>query len=250
VVAFRSVTSHDLYVRDSQRIDGFCCSLSQLRNDLKTRDMSFRSDQVPQQCGVPSAASSQFKDLVSRLELQKVEHPEHERGLAGFDAGCCRVGGREMKLRDWWPAALFALVMGAGLIFVSQSAPDNPFHARESDPSFLSVKGWACKRYFTHSEWSRLTSALSGEHIENATCREMTAMLPANNVESAAGDCGARCSVAGEPFNEQLIGPSSGAWGRRPGEYGRLAYFTTDGGTTSPPPDRIVRPAKVLRVEF
>jgi hypothetical protein len=65
-----------------------------------------------------------------------------------------------------------------------------------------------------------------------------------------SGNSGARCSVAGEPFTEQLIGPSSGAWGRSPGEYGRVAYFTTDGGTTSPPPDGIVRPAKVLRVEF
>jgi len=65
-----------------------------------------------------------------------------------------------------------------------------------------------------------------------------------------SGNSGARCSVAGEPFTEQLIGPSSGAWGRRPGEYGRLAYFTTDGGTTSPPPDGIIRPARVLRVEF
>ncbi len=59
-----------------------------------------------------------------------------------------------------------------------------------------------------------------------------------------------RHSMAGDPFTEQLIGPSSGAWGRGAGEYGRVAYFTTDGGTTSPPPDGIVRTAKVLRVEF
>ena len=33
-------------------------------------------------------------------------------------------------------------------------------------------------------------------------------------------------SVAGDPFTEQLIGPSSGAWGRGPGEWpGRTAYF-------------------------
>jgi hypothetical protein len=59
-----------------------------------------------------------------------------------------------------------------------------------------------------------------------------------------------RHSVAGEPLNKQLLGPSSGVWGRGPGEYGRVAYFTTDGGITAPPPDGIVRPAKVLRVEF
>ena len=60
----------------------------------------------------------------------------------------------------------------------------------------------------------------------------------------------ARHSVAGDPFTDQLIGPSSGVWGRGPGEYGRLAYFTTDGGTTAPPADGVVRPAKLLRVEF
>jgi hypothetical protein len=56
--------------------------------------------------------------------------------------------------------------------------------------------------------------------------------------------------VAGDPFNEQLIGPSSAAWGRALSEYGRVAYVTTDGGTTAPPPDGKVRPAQVLRVEL
>ena len=57
-------------------------------------------------------------------------------------------------------------------------------------------------------------------------------------------------SVAGDPFTEELIGPSSGAWGRAPGEYGRVAYFISDGGTASPPPDGKARPAKMLRVEL
>jgi hypothetical protein len=57
-------------------------------------------------------------------------------------------------------------------------------------------------------------------------------------------------SVAGEPFDLQLVGPSSGAWGRAAEEYGKTAFFTTDGGTTSPPPDGILRKAKILRVEF
>jgi hypothetical protein len=61
---------------------------------------------------------------------------------------------------------------------------------------------------------------------------------------------GSRRSVAGQPFTELLLGPSSGAWSRVPGEYGRVAYFTTDGGQTAPPPDKIVRSAKILRVEF
>ncbi|WP_201759178.1 hypothetical protein [Acidisarcina polymorpha] len=57
-------------------------------------------------------------------------------------------------------------------------------------------------------------------------------------------------SVAGDPFDEELIGPSSGAWSRAPGEYGKVAFFLSDGGTASPPPDGIVRPAKLLRVEL
>jgi hypothetical protein len=59
-----------------------------------------------------------------------------------------------------------------------------------------------------------------------------------------------RFIVAGDPLNEELIGPSSAAWGRLPGEHGNVAYVTTDGGTASPLPDGIRRPARLLRVEF
>ena len=58
-----------------------------------------------------------------------------------------------------------------------------------------------------------------------------------------------RCSVAGDPFTEEFIGPSAGAWGRAPGESGRVAYFTTDGGTASPP-EGGARPAQLVRVEL
>lgn len=64
------------------------------------------------------------------------------------------------------------------------------------------------------------------------------------------GGNGARQIVAGEPFDEQLVGPSSAAWGRRPGDYGRIAYITTDGGLIAPPTDDIVRPARLLRAEL
>jgi hypothetical protein len=60
-------------------------------------------------------------------------------------------------------------------------------------------------------------------------------------------DLGARQIVAGEPFDEQLVGPSSAAWGRRRGDYGRIAYVTSDGGLVAPPPDGIVRSPTVLR---
>lgn len=56
-------------------------------------------------------------------------------------------------------------------------------------------------------------------------------------------------SVAGDPFTDELIGPSSGAWARGEGDYGRRAFFIMDGGTASPPPDG-PRPAKIFQVEF
>lgn len=59
-----------------------------------------------------------------------------------------------------------------------------------------------------------------------------------------------RAIVAGDPFTDQLIGPSSAVWGRRRGDYGRVAYVTTDGGETFPPPDGVIRPAQVVRLEF
>ncbi len=55
--------------------------------------------------------------------------------------------------------------------------------------------------------------------------------------------------VVGDPFDEQLIGPTSAAWGRAPGDYGRIAYVTTDGGFMSPPPDG-ARPSKLVRLEL
>jgi hypothetical protein len=56
-------------------------------------------------------------------------------------------------------------------------------------------------------------------------------------------------SVAGDPFNDELIGPSAGHWGRGRDEYGRVAFVTTDGGTASPPPGGAT-PAKVMKAEI
>ncbi|WP_156689856.1 hypothetical protein [Mycobacterium sp. Marseille-P9652] len=55
--------------------------------------------------------------------------------------------------------------------------------------------------------------------------------------------------IAGDPFDEVLVGPSSAAWGRGDGEPGRVLYVTTDGGTTAPP-HGVVRNAALLRVEL
>ena len=76
-------------------------------------------------------------------------------------------------------------------------------------------------------------------HRENTIDR--VSLDPAKN--------GDRVIMAGDPFTEELIGPSSAAWSRKPGAYGRVAFFLTDGGTASPPPSG-PRSAKVLQVEF
>jgi sugar lactone lactonase YvrE len=77
-------------------------------------------------------------------------------------------------------------------------------------------------------------------HRENTI--DCVSLNPAKNSD--------RFIVAGDPLNEELIGPSSAAWGRLPGDYGKVAFVTTDGGTASPLPDGVRRPAKLLRVEF
>jgi hypothetical protein len=56
-------------------------------------------------------------------------------------------------------------------------------------------------------------------------------------------------SIAGDPFTPALIGPSAGHWGRGHGEYGRIGFFTTDGGTASPPAGG-AQSAKLVRVEL
>ena len=56
-------------------------------------------------------------------------------------------------------------------------------------------------------------------------------------------------SVVGDPFTEALIGPCSVAWGRAPGEYGKVAYVISDGGTASPSPGGPL-PARLQRVAF
>jgi hypothetical protein len=55
--------------------------------------------------------------------------------------------------------------------------------------------------------------------------------------------------IVGDPFNDALVGPSSAAWGRGAGDHGRVAYVTSDGGTTAPP-DGVVRKAALVRVEL
>jgi hypothetical protein len=60
----------------------------------------------------------------------------------------------------------------------------------------------------------------------------------------------ARTSIAGQPFNDKLIGPTSIEWGRVPGDYGHVAYITTDGGTVKLAPDEVLPPARLMRIEF
>jgi hypothetical protein len=55
--------------------------------------------------------------------------------------------------------------------------------------------------------------------------------------------------LAGDPLDPVLVGPSSAAWGRGPGDYGRVSYVITDGGSIEPP-NGILHKASLLRVEL
>jgi len=57
-------------------------------------------------------------------------------------------------------------------------------------------------------------------------------------------------SIAGDPFDPVLAGPSSTFWGRGADDHGRVFYAITDGGRTATPPDGIVRKPSLLRVEL
>lgn len=59
-----------------------------------------------------------------------------------------------------------------------------------------------------------------------------------------------RAIAVGEPFTDTMIGPTSIDWGRAPGDYGHVAYAPTDGGVINLPPDGVLRPARLMRVEF
>ena len=93
---------------------------------------------------------------------------------------------------------------------------------------------------------------------ENAAVAYLTTHTD-NTIVRVPIDAGAEgattCVVAGAPYNEQLVGPSSAAWARGQADYGRVAYVTTDGGHTAieyhrPGSDGIIRPAQVVRVQF
>jgi sugar lactone lactonase YvrE len=93
---------------------------------------------------------------------------------------------------------------------------------------------------------------------ENAGVAYLTTHTDNSIVRVAIGsgaDGATRSVVAGDPFDERLVGPSSAAWARGPADYGRIAYVTTDGGHTAieyqrAGTDGIIRPARVVRAQF
>jgi hypothetical protein len=58
------------------------------------------------------------------------------------------------------------------------------------------------------------------------------------SIESATENA-TRSVVAGDPFDGQLVGPSSAAWARGSAHYRRVAYVTTNGSHTAVEYDRL-----------
>ncbi|MBB2930788.1 hypothetical protein [Paraburkholderia silvatlantica] len=75
---------------------------------------------------------------------------------------------------------------------------------------------------------------------------------PDHIIERASLEPGSSGSeaAAGDPFTDNLIGPTSIDWGRGPDDYGRVAYVPTDGGVIKLPSDGVLRPARLIRIEF
>jgi hypothetical protein len=92
-----------------------------------------------------------------------------------------------------------------------------------------------------------------GHHLDEAAGLAYVTTHRENTIDRVRlahdGNREGRTVIAGDPFTETLVGPSAGAWGRAQGKKGRVAYFTSDGGTAQPP-DGVYRKAKVLRVEL
>ena len=65
-----------------------------------------------------------------------------------------------------------------------------------------------------------------------------------NTIEQISFEPGIEKVVVGIPLNEDVLGPTAGAWGRQPEERGKVACFTSDGGLKRPLPDGIVRPCE------
>ena len=85
--------------------------------------------------------------------------------------------------------------------------------------------------------------------VEVATLEQL---LDAHQLAHAHPSGSSADIIAGRilPFApEPLIGPTSGIWGRGAGEYGRVAFLLSDGGTASAPPDGVARPGRVSPVE-
>ena len=70
-----------------------------------------------------------------------------------------------------------------------------------------------------------------------------------NTIEKIDLNSFARVNSVGNPVNLQVLGPTAGSWSRAPGDYGRVAYFTTDGGHMNPYEGK-AREALVVRVEL
>ncbi|KAH8703714.1 hypothetical protein BGW36DRAFT_355122 [Talaromyces proteolyticus] len=70
-----------------------------------------------------------------------------------------------------------------------------------------------------------------------------------NSIEKIHLKTGVRQNCIGNPLTLKLLGPTAGAWSHQSKDYGRVAYFLTDGGHMNPY-EGVFRDAKVLRVEF
>ncbi|KAH6615395.1 hypothetical protein C7974DRAFT_319987 [Boeremia exigua] len=70
-----------------------------------------------------------------------------------------------------------------------------------------------------------------------------------NSIVRVDLNTGVNSTVVGDPLNLELIGPTAGSWGPKRRDYGKVAYFVTDGGFKNPFNGN-VRESRVVKVVF
>lgn len=161
-----------------------------------------------------------------------LRHPSMQSDPNGPDASQPGVNGLKFHAAEgrlYYTSTVKQLFMRVGV--------DPDTHAAVGGPEFVSA-GRMADDFILDPDTD---VAYVATHRQNSIDR--VALDPALNRDFA------RNSIASHLPQAFLVGPSAGAWGRGPGEDGRVAYFLTDGGTKSPPTDG-PQTAKLLRVEF
>jgi AhpD family alkylhydroperoxidase len=168
-----------------------------------------------------------------------VQFPKGARALNG----CALISERVLVVADSAAGRLWRVDLhsdGKTSISIWLEHPDMTLHPGEMKPEQPGING---VRFAARSGYLYYTSSVAYVTTHRQNTIDRVGLVPGANA-------GRRVTVAGSPFDRNLLGPSSVVLSRTATGANRVAFVTSDGGTTAPPADGILRPARVLRVEF